>query len=192
MIKIMTLHNLRLISLAVVMLGASNAYADNCNDWLKQVNRADRKLQQGGNSSYLKFWRQSRDSADKKLSQCRKSNGTGEPEIKVYSAQSIGSNTHYSDHMSSDIDNLQLQSLIKTCNYWIDQVNRNSSPENRSFRDNACSDAKAAEQRIINPPETFVMIHKRSAKECVKPNNVIDREVRECMEGKREPTWASQ
>ena len=33
---------------------------------------------------------------------------------------------------------------------------------------------------------------KRSAKESVKPNNVNDKEVRECMEGIRGPTWAGR
>jgi hypothetical protein len=31
----------------------------------------------------------------------------------------------------------------------------------------------------------------RSLKECIKPNNVMDNEVKECMQGLREPEWVT-
>jgi hypothetical protein len=166
------------------------AHANECYRIEKQLNYADSKLRQGGNSSYMKLWLQSRDHNHEELQKCKKRFGNGAPEIKVYSGATGGSKNHYQNHISSNLNNYQVQSLIKTCNYWIDQVNKNSSPENRSFRDNACRDAKAAEDRILNPQETFLMVRNRTLKACIKPNQVIDNEVKECMEGFREPTWA--
>ena len=177
--------------IAIVLLNflfVNSVNANNCNGLQEQVNHADWKLRQGGNSSYMKYWRQSRDGADKKLSQCKKSYGNGEPQIHLYT----GANKERAENnnvVASDINDPTLQKLIKTCNYWINESRRYPSPENLAFRDNSCRDVKTATDRITNPPKTFVMIHKRSAKECIKPNNVIDKEVRECMEGVREPTW---
>lgn len=167
------------------------AHADNCSGLQEQVNHAEWKLRQGGNSSYMKYWRQNRDGADKKLSQCRKSFGTGEPQITVYTGQNKDV-TANKVVVSSDINDPQLQQLVKTCNFWINEYSRNASPENLSFRDNSCRDVKAATDRITNPQKPFVMTHKRSTKECIKPNNVIDKEVRECIEGAREPVWSAQ
>lgn len=183
---------IKIIFGVAALIITSFAHADNCGGLQGQVRYADNKLRQGGNSSYMNMWRKSRNSAEKRLSQCRKSYGTGEPQIRVYKGEAGGSQNHYESHISSNLNNHQVQSLIKTCNYWIDQVNKNSSPENQSFRDNACRDARVAENRILNPQETFLMVRNRTLKECIKPNKVIDNEVKECMEGFREPTWANK
>ena len=190
----MKIKKMELIALVIAIvllnpLSVNVASANNCSGLQNQLNHADWKLRQGGNSSYMKYWRQSRDGADKKLSQCKKSLGISEPQIHVYTGGNKGQ-AQNNNFVSSDINDPALQQLIKTCNYWISEYNRNSSPENLAFRDNSCRDVKLATDRITNPQKTFVMIHKRSAKECIKPNNVIDKEVRECMEGIREPTWA--
>lgn len=171
-----------------IFLTASFAYANNCGGLQHQVNYADWKLRQGGNSSYMKYWRQSRDGAEKKLSQCRKRTGNGEPQITVYSGERKN-NTHERVAVSSDINDPALQQLIKTCNYWVNESDRNPSPENRAFRDNACRDVKTASDRITNPQETFLMVRNRSLKECMKPNKVIDNEVKACMEGGMRPYW---
>lgn len=192
----MRIRKIDLIAVVIATLLANflminTAQADECWRIQRQLNEAENMLRRGGNSSYMKFWQKARDHNAEELQKCKKRFGNGEPQITVYS----GSNNNqqsYRGFISSDINNPQLQSMIKTCNYWIAQANQNASPENISFRDNACRDAETAENKIINPPEMFVMIHKRSAKECIKPNNVIDKEVRECMEGIREPSWISQ
>jgi hypothetical protein len=190
---IMKIKKMEFINLVITIvlfspLFVNIANANNCNGLQNQVNHADWKLRQGGNSSYMKYWRQSRDGVDKKLSQCKKSLGIGEPQIHVYTGDNKGQ-AENKNIVASNINDPALQQLIKTCNYWINEYNRNSSPENLAFRDNACREVKTAADRITNPQKPFVMTHKRSAKECVKPNNVIDNEVRECMEGKREASW---
>lgn len=179
---------IKILFCTATLLIACFAHANNCRGLEHQVNYADKKLNQGGNSSYMKFWRQSRDAAEKKLSQCRRSIGHGEPQITVYSGERKN-NTQDKVAVSSDIDDPALQQLIKTCNYWVNESDRNPSPENRAFRDNACRDARAAEHRILNPQAPVVLIRNRTLKECIKPNQVIDNEVKECMEGMREPTW---
>ncbi|UUA72566.1 hypothetical protein [Cellvibrio sp. QJXJ] len=189
----MKIKKMELITLviAIVLLNSlfvNSANANNCDGLQYQVNYADWKLRQGGNSSYMKYWRQSRDGADKRLSQCKKSLGIGGPQIHVYTGENKGQ-AQNNNFVKSDINDPTLQQLIKTCNYWISEYNRNSSPENLAFRDNSCRDVKLATDRITNPPKNFLMIYKRSAKECIKPNNVIDKEVREYIEGLREPYW---
>lgn len=190
-VKKMELIILVIAAVLLNFLCVNGASANNCDALQNQISHADWKLRQGGNSSYMKYWRQSRDGADKKLSQCRKSLGIDEPQIHLYTGENKGQ-AQNNNIVSSDINDPALQQLIKTCNYWISEYNRNSFPENLAFRDNSCRDVKLATDRITNPPKTFVMIHKRSAKECIKPNNVIDKEVRECMEGVREPSWVLQ
>lgn len=190
-IKKMELITLVIATLLANILIINTAQADDCWRIERQLNHAEDMLRRGGNSSYMKFWGKSRDHNHEELQKCKKRFGKSDPQITVYSG-SNNNQENYREFISSDINNPQLQTMIKTCNYWIDQVNQHATAENISFRENACRDAKAAENRIINPPEKFVMIHRRSAKECIKPNNVIDKEVRECMEGVREPTWTAK
>lgn len=183
---------MKLIALTVALASSlfiNTVKADECWRLQRQLNHAEDMLRRGGNSSYMKLWRQTRDHNHEELQKCKKRFGTNESQIKVYSGTASDSENHYQNPISSDVNNHQVQSLIKTCNYWIEQVNNNPSPENRSFRDNACRDAKAAENRILNPQETFLMVRNRTLKECIKPNQIIDNEVKECMEGFREPDW---
>jgi hypothetical protein len=191
-IKKMELITLVIATLLANILIVNTAQADECWRLERQLNKSENMLRRGGDASYMKLWRQSRDHNHEELQKCKKRFGKGAPQITVYSGTGNSDPQHYREHIHSNINNPQLQSLIKTCNYWIDEVNRNSSPENLAFRANACRDARTAESRILNPPKTFVMVHKRSAKECIKPNQVIDNEVKECMEGLREPTWKNE
>lgn len=100
------------------------AHADNCGGLQEQVNHAEWKLRQGGNSSYMKYWRQSRDGVDKRLSQCRRSSGNGEPQITVYSGERKAEAANRVV-VYNNINDPALQQLIKTCNYWINETDRN-------------------------------------------------------------------
>lgn len=172
------------------ILLAQTASANECWRIEKQLQEAEYKLRQGGNASYMKMWQKSRDHNAEELPKCRKRSGGEEPQITLYTG---ASNAQAENRIvvSSDIKDPQLQQLIKTCNYWINEYNRNSSPENLAFRDNSCRDVKTASDRITNPQKPFVMIHRRSAKECIKPNNVIDNDVKLCMQGLKEPNWVT-
>ncbi len=89
----------------------------------------------------------------------------------------------------SDIQNAELQALIATCNRWIGISKNNPTFENQSTRDTACRTATNKEELLKSPKEISEIKIKRSIKECIKPNNVIDHDVKACMQGLKEPNW---
>lgn len=76
--------------------------------------------------------------------------------------------------------NPKLHQIIKTCNYWIQQHNQYASGNNRVMRNTACNNihqmAKDLDANRANSPQKFRAT--RSLKECVKPNNKIDDDVK--------------
>lgn len=168
------------------------ASANECWRIERQLNEANYKLRQGGNASYMKMWRQSRDHNAEELPKCRKRFGVGDPSISV--ANGSDSNSYgYGNEQPVQIktDNPQLQQVIKTCNYWIDQHNQYGSENTRVMRNTACGNiqkvAKDLDANRQNPEQEFRAT--RSLKECVKPNNKIDEDVKLCMQGLKEPEW---
>ncbi|MDO8346235.1 MAG: hypothetical protein Q7T48_23780 [Cellvibrio sp.] len=85
--------------------------------------------------SIMKYWHQSRDGADKKLSQCKKSVGIGEPQTHVYTGENKGQ-AQNNNIVSSDINDPALQQSIKTCNFWIIVVcvMHSSAPSKKQFK----------------------------------------------------------
>jgi hypothetical protein len=45
------------------------------------------------------------------------------------------------------------------------------------------------ESEIISPKERPTFIQTRTVKDCIKPNNVIEKDVKLCVQGLKEPTW---
>lgn len=190
--RIITLSIATLIA-NILMINAANA--NECWRIERQLRQAEYKLQQGGNQSYMKMWQQSRDHNAEELPKCRKRFGVGDPSISVANGSGATSNQYYANEALVPIntDNPQLQQVIKTCNYWIQQHNQNASENNRVMRNTACENynrtIRDLEKNKNNPEQEFIA--KRSLKECVKSGNVIDKEVKECMEGLRSPTWVN-
>lgn len=164
------------------------ALAENCGRWKHEIERLDNAKRAGGNSSQIKYLQKQRNYYEEQLSRCEKDAGTGSPKITVYAGGASNKSVH-EDLFESDINNDQLQQLIKTCNFWINETNRNPSSENHSFKENACGDAKNMESEIISPKEKTNFIQTRTVKECIKPNNVIDKDVKLCVQGLKEPSW---
>lgn len=87
----------------------------------------------------------------------------------------------------ADTDHPVVLQLLTTCNFWIKTYNRHPSPDNKTYRDTAC---RALDDAQRSPPA--VAAHQRpqrSLQECIKPGNLLDDDVRECMAGTREPDW---
>lgn len=167
------------------------AFADNCGYWEYQIERVDDAKRHGGTGTQMDYWQRQRNHLEEQLNRCRRAPGDDGNKILVAAGANHNQNNQrsYERFVQSDVDNHQLQQLIKTCNYWIGEFNRNPSPENRAFKDNACRDARDTENRILNPQERVIIEHKRSVKECIKPNNVIDDDVKLCVQGFKEPVW---
>lgn len=93
------------------------------------------------------------------------------------------------NYLRSDSKDAELQQLIATCNRWIDISNNSPTFENQSTRDTACRTAANKEALLKNPKQTSEIKIKRSIKDCIKPNNIIDKDVKECMQELKEPDW---
>jgi hypothetical protein len=83
--------------------------------------------------------------------------------------------------------NPQVQQLTNTCNYWITENKASPSWDNTNFRDTACRAADESAAAITHSPPMAAYV--RKLKDCMKPNNTIDNEVNECMQGSREANW---
>ncbi|WP_141229389.1 hypothetical protein [Cellvibrio mixtus] len=176
----------------ILMINAANA--NECWRIERQLRQAEYKLQQGGNQSYMKMWQQSRDHNAKELPKCLKRFGISDPSISVANGSGATNNQYYANEALVPINtnNPQLQQVIKTCNYWIQQHNQNASENNRVMRNTACENVNRMRRELSNnkPQEQFTPA--RTLKECAKPNNVFDNEVKECMQGLREPEWVAK
>jgi hypothetical protein len=187
-----------LFAIAMIFLTSltiESASANECWRIERQLNEANRMLNRGGNQSYMKMWQQARDHNAEELPKCRKRFGVGDPSISV--ANGSGSNNYgYGNEPPVQIktDNPQLQQTIKTCNYWIQQHNEYASDNNRVMRNTACENVNRMRREINSnggvQQEEFRAT--RSLKECVKPNNKIDGDVKLCMQGLKEPEWLTR
>jgi hypothetical protein len=178
-------------ALIINILIIETVNANECWRIERQLNEANYKLRQGGNASYMKMWRQSRDHNAEELPKCRKRFGDGDPSISVANGQNSQSYGYRNEQLIDyKTDNPQLQKVISTCNYWIQQNNQYATENTRVMRNTACENynrtIRDLEKIKNNPPQEFRTM--RSLKECVKPNNNID-DVKRCMQGLREPDW---
>jgi hypothetical protein len=166
------------------MLMPSLANANDCRYWQHQINSVGRS---GGNSAQQQYWQRQRSYLQGQLAKCQ---GTTPGPISVARGQPSNS-TNYTpmNYLKSDIQDAELQQLIATCNRWIGINSSSPTFENQSTRDTACRTATNKEALLKNPKAISEIKIKRSIKDCIKPNNIIDRDVKECMQGLKEPTW---
>lgn len=161
--------------------------ANDCAYWQKQINKVNHWSRNGGNANQQKNWQRQQQYLQNQLAKC---NGTTSGPISVTKGQASNSNNYaYSVHITSNINDSELQQLITSCNRWIDIYNSNPNFENQSTKDTACRTATNKELQLKNPKKTSEINIKRNIKECIKPNNVVDTDVKECMQGLKEPTW---
>lgn len=167
------------------------ANANECWRIERQLNEANYKLRQGGDASYMKLWKKSRDHNARELPKCMKRFGDGAPQITVVKGSgSRGNNGYINEELRPiNTNNTNLRRAIETCNFWINQHNQNGTEHDRLMRNNACKNAEDMERDLTsnNPPKEFTPV--RTLKECRKPNNVMDNDVKLCMEGTIEPNW---
>lgn len=174
------------------LLLANAAIANECWRIERQLNEAEYKLRQGGDASYMKVWRQSRDHNAKELPKCLKRFGAGAPSLTVINGQNQQSYGYGNEQpINYQTHNPQLQKVISTCNYWIQQNNQHGTENTRVMRNMACEHYNKTIREIENnknkPTEEFIAT--RSLKECVKPDNKIDNDVKECMSGRINKSW---
>jgi len=185
-----TLKQLNKIMIALLFTGLvipTKAMANDCFYWQKQINKVNSWSRSGGNARQQKDWQRQQNYLQNQLAKCQ---GTTAGPISTVKGQASNNTDHaLTTHLQSNIKNDELQQLIGTCNRWVDIANNSPTFENQSTRDTACRTANNKESQLKNPTQTSEIKIKRSIKECIKPNNVVDKDVKECMQGLKEPSW---
>lgn len=183
-----------MVALTILSL-PTTSFASDCGQWQSKLKSTQRNINNGGNQSQVRQWVKERDYYARTLERCHKKAGTHRwVQATSNSARPLPNNKPARGKREKprviNTANPQLQQLIATCNYWIDQYNSDSSTANYSFKTTACRHADQAQQMpAAETTETFSP--SRSLKACVKPNNRIDDEVKRCMQGQMEPIWRS-
>lgn len=183
-------QKLNKVIIAILFIGVvtpSVAIANDCTYWQQQINKVSRWSNKGGNADQQRRWQKQKSYLQSQLAKCQ---GTTPGPISVARGQP-GNTTSYTpiNYLSSDNKDAELQQLIATCNRWIGISNSSPTFENQSTRDSACRTATNKEALLKNPKQTSEIKIKRSTKDCIKPNNIIDKDVKECMQGLKEPDW---
>lgn len=168
------------------LLTPVGALANDCSYWRAQIRQVARQSD-GGNSRQQQAQQRQRNYLESQLAKC---SGTTPGPIAVASGRTNGNSTYTPiNPVRSTNPDAELQQLIGHCNRWIYTYNHNPSFENQSVRDTACRAATNREALLKNPTHSSQIKIKRGIKECIKPNNVVDDDVKACMQGTKEPSW---
>ena len=190
------MKNLFIIVAALAMPSLpTTSFASDCAKWQSKLKSTQRNIDNGGNQSQVRQWVKERDYYARTLERCHKKAGTHRwVEATGNSTRPLPSNKpargKREKPRAMNTENPQLQQIIATCNYWIDQHNANASDTNHTYQTTACRHADQMMAEADSPPtkhNTFAPT--RSLKECVKPDNRIDEDVKRCMQGQMEPQW---
>ena len=161
------------------------AAAQDCDYLRNQIEYYEKIRRNSKNGNQLDYIRKTISNYEKKLVNCKR------PRAEENSIQITSNNTYKpstAERYYSSINDYELQQLVKRCNFRTEINIKNPSWDNKNLMNVACSAARNRKNALINP-ETPVQINARKVKECIKPNNVVDNEVKECMAGNKEPTW---
>ncbi len=173
-----------------VCVSNSGLAETDCSVYEAKIRKLEDLRRQGGSLKQMQRWRMQTEEATSKKFSCRKesaiqiaSGNTASPKAKPIKSPRIKLRKNSSEDP-------QVQQLLSTCNYWIDEYNNNQSDNNSAFRNTACRalDKKLATKEAPTPID---IANVRSLKECIKPNNLIDNDVQECRQGLRNPVWAT-
>lgn len=182
--------------LVSIIFVSHNASAEPCDHYKEEITYYENLRRNGGNTDEMRHWTAIGHELDDKYYHCRKDN-----EVVIQTAAGEKSQPAYAPpnqaykplRRTSLKDDEQLQRLTKTCNYWVETTNENPTQDNSNFRDTACRAVDNYQQNgqtNSNSPTDSMPI--RKLKDCIKPNNLIDYDVNECVKGNIEPTWKKQ
>lgn len=177
-----------LISAAIA---TKESIAQDCRGYEEKIQYYTDLKRDGGTIRQTNRWHNERNRYKKLYQDCKRSGGNTGTIDKVRRSPAKNNYANYRDHVHSNTNDSTLKKLIKTCNYWISTHNNNPSFDNRNYRDIACKAVSARERDLRNPAPAETPIV-RSVKECMKPNNLIDEEVKDCAQGKIEPYWLGE
>ena len=155
----------------------SAALPQDCELYPDMINRLQELNARGGTARQHRLRRKRISDYEDALYQCR-----NHKTIAMVSGEQKIQPSHYRKLRRSYSHNPQLQQLIKTCNYWVEQTRQNPSWDNSNFRDTACRAADEGQRAMYNP-SAKTPANLRKLSDCIKPNNVIDDSVNQCLKG---------
>lgn len=157
-----------------------------CENFQAKADRYATLKRQGGSAKQMNRWNTQKKLYSERYRDCLKA----QPRIHSAgggSTQHQPAKTARQPHRILESDNPITLQLLATCNFWIDTYNSSASADNKSYRDSAC---RALDEAVRNAPIPATLTPaQRPAGDCVKPGNLFDNDVRECMAGIREPDW---
>lgn len=185
--------------IAVVALAASTfapqtLAAKSCDHYKDKIEHYQNLRRSGGSMAKMNRWTARGHELEDALRKCTRENGGSVIQIASGSQTKATKNssrkkTVHTALRKNNSNDEQLQRLTQTCNYWITQTNENSSQDNINFRETACNAVDNYQPESNNSAPTSNTNPVRKLKDCIKPNNLIDADVNECIKGNIEPTW---
>lgn len=164
---------------------ASSAPVIACEKFQTKADRYTALKRQGGSAKQMTRWTAQRKLYNERYRECLKA----KPRIQsvARSPKAAKIKTDRQPRRSLESENPITLKLLATCNFWIDTYNTTPSPDNKSYRNSAC---RALDEALQETPTLAAQPPtQRAAKDCVKPGNLYDDDVRECMTGERAPDW---
>jgi len=169
--------------------------ANECDHYREEIEYYQHLRGIGGNADEMNRWTAIGHDLEDKYYRCSRNTDIN-PTMETASGEKPTSEPvrvkrGHSPMRGSSSNDSQLQSLIKTCNYWIEASNENLTQDNINFRDTACRAVDNYNQNnelgsTNSSPQPQAV---RTLKDCIKPKNLIDSDVNACMQGNLEPRW---
>lgn len=172
-----------LIAQSTAASHSSTAVTQSCENYPDKINHLQELNARGGSAKQQAQRRERISGYEAALSKCRNSK-----KIAVaYGPQKTIDNQRKKMQLNAS-QPPQLQQLIKTCNYWVEQTKLYPSWDNSNFRDSACR-AADERQKNMHDPSPKIAPNLRKLSDCIKPNNVIDDQVNACIKGTGTASW---
>lgn len=164
---------------------ATNASQD-CDIYPDKINRLQQLSNRGGSAKQQAQRREKINRYEAALHQCRNKQTLA---VAYGPQQAIGPAWKKMRINASQAP--QLQQLIKTCNYWVEQTKLYPSWHNSNFRDSACRAADES-QKNLSSTTAKTAPNLRKLSDCIKPNNLIDDQVNRCIKGTEAASWKNR
>lgn len=176
-----------LLVLALTGVMPAVANTKNCEHHLTQIQRYTDLRRKGGTARQMDTWHKKRNFHKDAHAACKRS--AAGPAVQVAAnPQRQQLRADAKREMAINTANPILQQLINTCNFWVREHKKSPTKDTLIQRDTACN---AADTALANPPPVAPqdILHTRTLAECIKPGDLIDNQVADCMQGKLSPDW---
>lgn len=158
-----------------------------CEQFKEKADRYSDLKRHGGSAKQMNRWSAQRQTYSDRYRECVKA----QPSMH----RASGSKKHSKNQQKREAHRLVTSGnpleikLTNTCNFWIDTYNQKPTALNRTYKDTACRALDDAQSKPQSSQMAVATDYQRPLKDCIKPNNLMDEEVYDCMKGTRDPDW---